>query len=649
MSEISNSEDINKIVSNFQTQSLKREIELLDEKLRILDKESQNKINNLTNQLAQEKESEIKLRNQLSTKDKAISELNEIIKDYQSELIAQKKSLSLKDEKLQEMMIQFNSIKSNCNTISAALNSKEENQKKNELELRKAINDKIKIESKIKELIGVVNEYMKQLDELNDKCSNLERENNNLKIVNSNLVNENKKLFNDNNEYSNELKNIKETIDKCEEMSKKYVEQNKQLKIENDNLNNQLMENKQRIDSLLSENNKLNLVINEFKIKKSKMENDLAMTLQYQKKNNDKHENDMQDIISYCNDNINKIINWIDNTFGVGLNPNNDNNNLNLNKNPISLNSSINSGQYNINFDQLKQKLNIIQDNMNKDKSLMAKYQEEATEKYNLFMIEKGKYLDILKKIYNTITSDIHTHNYFICDYHINSFNNNKNDEFLKLLNLIEAVINQVLRYLSSVSEEKNLILNEIDKYKHSINDMQVINDNLIQENNDYKVKLYNNDYAKLKEEMIILQDNYDKCLQMNQMFEKKIKNYETEFELKQMQINSLEEMVKRRSNNFNNNTENNNSEEYQPGYYNNSYNSTSLNNQNMTIQKLEQDREKLIKDNMKLIQYNKKLKEQINNLNQIINSLTNNNNSNNNSNEQENNENINLNNNNEE
>ena len=648
MSEISNSEDINKIVTNFQTQSLKREIELLDEKLRILDKESQNKINNLTNQLAQEKESEIKLRNQLSTKDKAISELNEIIKDYQSELIAQKKSLSLKDEKLQEMMIQFNSIKSNCNTISAALNSKEENQKKNELELRKAINDKMKIESKIKELIGVVNEYMKQLDELNDKCSNLERENNNLKIVNSNLVNENKKLFNDNNEYSNELKNIKETIDKCEEMSKKYVEQNKQLKIENDNLNNQLMENKQRIDSLLSENNKLNLVINEFKIKKSKMENDLAMTLQYQKKNNDKHENEMQDIISYCNDNINQIINWIDNTFGPGLNPDNDNNNLNLNKNPLSLNSSINSGQYNINFDQLKQKLNIIQENMNKDKSLMAKYQEEANEKYNLFMIEKGKYLDILKKIYNTIISDIHTHNYFICDYHINSFNNNKNDEFLKILNLIEAVINQVLRYLSSVSEEKNLILNEIDKYKHSINDMQVINDNLIQENNDYKAKLYNNDYSKLKEEMIILQDNYEKCLQMNQIFEKKIKNYETEFELKQMQINSLEEMVKRRSNNFNNNTENNNSEEYQPGYYNNSYNSTSLNNQNKMIQKLEQDREKLIKDNMKLIQYNKKLKEQINNLNQIINSLTNNNNSNNNSNEQENNENINLNNNNE-
>ena len=183
MSEImSNEDDISKIVSNFQTQSLKREIELLDEKLHILDKEYQAKINNLSAQLSLEKETEIKLRNQLSTKDKAISELNEVVKDYLSELINLKKCLSLKEEKLQEMMTQFNSIKSNCNTISAALNSKEENQKKNEIELKKAINDKLKIESKIKELIALVNEYMKQLDELNEKCSNLEREKSNLKL-----------------------------------------------------------------------------------------------------------------------------------------------------------------------------------------------------------------------------------------------------------------------------------------------------------------------------------------------------------------------------------------------------------------------------------------------------------------------------------
>ena len=251
MTEISNDEHLSKIVTNFQTQNLKREIELLDEKLRMLDEESQNKINNLTNQLTLEKETEVKLRNQICTKDKAISELNQIIKEYQTELINQKKNLSLKEEKLQEMMVQFNSIKSNCNTITAALNSKEENEKKNELELRKAINDKMKIESKIKELIGVVNEYMKQLDEMNEKYSNLERENNNLKLANSNLIDENKKLFRENNDYSIELKNIKETINKCEEMSNTYVEQNKRITSENENLNKQLIEEKQRIDRMI--------------------------------------------------------------------------------------------------------------------------------------------------------------------------------------------------------------------------------------------------------------------------------------------------------------------------------------------------------------------------------------------------------------
>ena len=38
------------------------------------------------------------------------------------------------------------------------------------------LNDKLKIESKIKELIALINEYMKQLDDLNEKCANLERE-----------------------------------------------------------------------------------------------------------------------------------------------------------------------------------------------------------------------------------------------------------------------------------------------------------------------------------------------------------------------------------------------------------------------------------------------------------------------------------------
>ena len=621
MSEIisSNEDDINKLVSNFQTQSLKREIELLDEKLHLLDSETQAKINNLSAQLALEKETEIKLRNQLSTKDKAISELNEVVKDYLSELINLKKCLSLKEEKLQEMMTQFNSIKSNCNTISAALNSKEENQKKNEIELKKAINDKLKIESKIKELIALVNEYMKQLDELNEKCSNLEREKSNLKLEISNLTEDNKKLYNENVEYSNELKSVKETIDKCEEMSNKYGEQNNELKNENENLNNHLIENKQRIDTLLDENNKLNLLINDYKVKKTKLENDLSISIKQQKQANIKYENEIQDIISFCNENIENILNWIDVNFNI-----NKTKEKNLNNNQNMPNSSFILNQYNINFEKIKNKLIIMQ-----------KYNEDNN---NINLSEKNNYLNTIKGIYNNIILDIQNNRYFQCNYQLN----NDKDEFNQFLNLLDTVINQVLKYLSSINEEKHVMLEEIEKYKNDINNLQILNNKLTKENNDFRVKLYNNDYSSLKGDMNNLKENYDKCFQMNQILEKKIKNYETEFELKQMQINSLEEMIKRRSN-LNNNLGNNgnekDSEDYKPGFYNNSYNSTSMNDANKTIQKLSQDREKLIQDNMKLIQYNKKLKEQINNLNQIITDLSENNNNNENNQDENNNE----------
>ena len=613
MSEIMSTEDdISKLVSNFQAQSLKREIELLDEKLHILDKESQTKISNLSAQLALEKETEIKLRNQLSTKDKAISELNEVIKNYLSELINLKKCLSQKDEKLQEIMTQFNSIKSNCNTISAALNSKDENQKKNEIELKKAINDKIKIESKIKELIALINEYMKQLDELNEKCGNLEREKSNLKLEISNLTQENKKLYNENVDYSNELKNIKETVDKCEELANKYGENNTELKNENDNLNNQLLENKQRIDSLLDENNKLNQLMNDYKAKKTKLENDLTMSLQYQKQASNKHGNEIQDIISYCNENIELISNWIDSTFS-----NNNTNETNLNNNQLTLNSAFILGQYNINFEPIKNKLLNAQEKIKKDMNIMKKNQQDKT---NLNLNEKNNYLNSLKNIYNNIVLDIQNHNYFKCDYNLNN-NSNESDEIIQYMNLINTVVTQVLKYLGSINDEKNMMLEEMDKYKNELNNLQMLNGTLTQENNGF---------LTIKQDMNNLKENYDKCFQMNQILEKKIKNYETEFELKQMQINSLEEMVKRRSNlntNISNNITENNSDDYRIGFYNNTSNLTTLNEANKTIQKLSQDREKLIQDNMKLIQYNKKLKEQINNLNQIINNLSENNN----------------------
>ena len=111
----------------------------------------------------------------------------------------------------------------------------------------------------------------------------------------------------------------------------------------------------------------------------------------------------------------------------------------------------------------------------------------------------------------------------------------------------------------------------------------------------------------KINQMLNNLTEESQKIIQINKILEKKAKNLETELELKQMQINSLEEIVKRRGSN------------------NNSMSMIDNNKNNeMTelVKKLEDDREKLIKDNMKLIQYNKKLKEQINSLKKVINDV---------------------------
>ncbi|MBO6277915.1 MAG: hypothetical protein J6N20_10900, partial [Pseudomonas sp.] len=88
----------------------------------------------------------------------------------------------------------------------------------------------------------------------------------------------------------------------------------------------------------------------------------------------------------------------------------------------------------------------------------------------------------------------------------------------IQFLNLLDTVINNVLKYLSSVNDEKNLMIDEIEKYKTDINNLQMLNNKLTQENNDFRVKLYNNDYTLLKEDMNNLKENYDKCCQMNQI-----------------------------------------------------------------------------------------------------------------------------------
>ena len=73
------------LITQFQTQNFKRQIDLLQQKLDINEKEYQNKIISLTDQISLLNSTEVKLRNQLSNKDKALYELNNILKEYHHE------------------------------------------------------------------------------------------------------------------------------------------------------------------------------------------------------------------------------------------------------------------------------------------------------------------------------------------------------------------------------------------------------------------------------------------------------------------------------------------------------------------------------------------------------------------------------------
>ena len=592
---IINHDEITKIVSNFQNENYKRQIDLLNEKLSIKEKEYTSQINNLLSQLTTLKDIEIKLRTSLSERDGAVAEFNQLVKDYQAELLNLRKNICEKDQKISDMNIKFNSLKSDNNTISATLDTKEETIKNMELNLDKAINDKNKITSKCEELVNIADEYKKQLDNLNSKNLLLENENQKLNNINNNLMKENHKLLNENNVCSKDVNECKKNLNEFENVTKEYNEQIARLQNEINNLNNQQIDNNTKLQALRDENDRLNNSLNDIKNNKNIIENELGNNIKLNKKNNEiiaQYEIDMQTIVKFCNENIKEINSFLDNYLDI--NESNKKISIENNENDNLDSSNYEKNNNNINFEKIKKKLNALENMKKNNISLIKKYKNDANDannKLSCVMYDKNKYLEILNIIYNNIISEINAHGYFKINDILNSFNKQDEDKCIYILNIINMLINNLLQFLFSVNDEKNYLNNNV------IN-LQKINEKISIENNQLKSKINENNNLK---------QSYEKIIQINKILEKKAKNLETELELKQMQINSLEEIVKRRGSN------------------NNSMSMIDNNKNNeMTelVKKLEDDREKLIKDNMKLIQYNKKLKEQINSLKKVINDV---------------------------
>ena len=408
-------------MANYEKENLNNKIYLIQKNFEIKEAEYITKINLLNNQLQLMKQTHSIIKNKLVTKDKAILEFNNIIKDYQIELLKYKQELDIKNNKYLKYKEKLKSIKlKNSSSSDLCLSSY----------------DKNIYDIKMKEFIESINDKNEKMKEMQNKINEFD-------IIKNELIIKNKHLENKNKEY------------------------NKM----NEELKNKLEENQKEINNLKEINKKIEL---SFKEKNNSLEEKI-------KEMNSKNEN----IINQVNENIDLICNWLENDFNKDnhdLKINEDNNKTILNNNKEELEK--------INFEKLMKLLEDIKiKNIEEKKLLEIKNQNEIDEgiKY------KEKYNELyneIKKLHNKLKQEMQEKKLF--EY--NEENNNKELNFKDL----EKIINEYIKHMNEFIEEK-----------------------------------------KNKENLNI----------MNKILEKKIKNLETNNELKQMEINSLQEIIERRAN----------------------------------------------------------------------------------------------------
>ena len=567
------------LVSNFQNQNYKRQIDLLEQKLNMNEREYQNKIEKLQTEVQTLSNLEIKLRNQLSNKDKAIYEFNNIIKDYQNELINVKKTLCLKEEKLSQITNEFNSIKCNCNNITLALSSREESHNKLENDLNQIMKEKNKSEQKIKELIEVMNAYSQEINKINEKNQNLEKQNFELKSKNDNLINDNSKLNYQVQSTEITNKNYQDDIQNLQKINSDLMEDNRKMKYDIQNLNNEIYELNQKYN--LTNNELIHLKSNysDMKTDKNKLETDLAINIKNNQNNINKVqklENDIENIINDANDNIKMIINWIENYLGIFQNEK-------ISVPELPINTSPNNR---ILFDQLKQKIMNVRDKVNNNLTSIQNYRYQIDNNMSEINDKFVRNIERIKNIYENLKIEIENNRYF----QIYPLENN-NKDFHEFVNKLDNLINQLLQFIYNSQLDKQNIINQNITFKNELNNIHQKYDSFLR---DYEFlnKKYIDLENKNKDNNDIIYEDFENLKQEYKILEKKNKNLNTEIELKDLQINSLQQMVDRRNN----------------------LSSGNINGLDFSekIKKLEIDNSKLINDNMLLVEENKNLKKEL-------------------------------------
>ena len=210
----------NLLLTNYDKETLNNKIYLIQKQFEIKETQYLNQIQLLNKQLEITKQTQSLLKNKLEMKEKAITEFNNIIKDYQIELLKYKEELDIKKEKNMKYKEKLRLIKTKYSSASLS-------------NISLGSYDKNIYDIKMKELIESINDKNDKMNEMQNKINELEITKNEYVIKNKNLENKNKEYKKINEELNKQLDEQKNEIDninrKNEELKSSFNEKNKLL------------------------------------------------------------------------------------------------------------------------------------------------------------------------------------------------------------------------------------------------------------------------------------------------------------------------------------------------------------------------------------------------------------------------------------
>jgi len=505
--------------------------------------------------------------------------------NFYPDLKSKDREIQILNEKILELTADLKEVnaKLNCYELKENFNKNESGNllEISEMKISQITQEKKIMEEKINQLIEIIKQYC---DELNDSAIKIKNLNDDVLF----LQNENRKLI---EEKENNKKNMNEFNNNYGKYNQIMIENNNNKNIIQ-NLNKEILEYKMDYNNEINKNKILNEKIlnlvnkcnNYEKIQKTFQDANKDLLLAKKQINeinirNQENENFINTLYSDINENISLIVDYLNKS--INLHQKNENFNQNFDENDAHDLLKNMKKIDEINFEKILDTIDIKKKEI-LDFCDVLSNGLNASDNENKILAEEN---DKLKEEINEII-----------------FENKKlNSENIKLNNIINNINNEMMNNKRSTEILKQQ-LNNINFEKEEMNNKFIteLNENKnifeqLKEDNANLILMSNN----LKEEIQILKnkefenDQTNNNLKLNcQILEKKIKGMQTELELKNIQIQNQEEIIKRRNDNNNN---------------------ALFENDSAIIKKLKADRDNLINDNVLLINQNNLLRQKLN------------------------------------